>query len=261
MLDYTYNNHKKEHTIVFLHGFLGSSLDFTALCSEIGTDFNMLLIDLPGHGKSKLSGTPDFNSLLDEIDSILDHLKISKTHFVGYSMGGRVLLQYAKERASRVLSCVVLSAHYGLSIAEHSQKLLSEKKWIELLKHGSIQEFLERWYAQDLFSSLDYERTINQRKKNCPYDLAVVMSALSITKQKSFLPFLEITKTSFLFLSGISDKKYTKLYKKLPETISRDVLPNAGHAIHIENPRTCAQTVTHFIKEVSNVKYRMERLL
>ncbi|PCI95908.1 hypothetical protein COB11_00885 [Candidatus Aerophobetes bacterium] len=261
MLAYTQKKNGKEQTIVFLHGFLGTSHDFNALCNEMGTSFDLLLLDLPGHGRSGIKSTLDFTTLIEEIDHILDHLRIEKAHFVGYSMGGRVLLEYAKRRSSRVQSGVVLSAHYGLSEKEHSKKILQEKKWLHLLEKGSFPKFLEKWYAQDIFSSLDLAMITSKRAENRPDDLAFVMRALSITNQENFLPFLKKTKTSFLFLSGSGDKKYTTLYKNLPVTISRDILPNASHAIHIENPRACAQTVTHFIKEVSNVKHRMERLL
>lgn len=41
--------------ILLLHGFTGSSATWTKLVSTLETTFQVIAIDLPGHGKTKVS--------------------------------------------------------------------------------------------------------------------------------------------------------------------------------------------------------------
>ena len=54
--------------------------------------FNLLLIDLRGHGKSKhhmldLSNSITFDAIAEEIIEVLDHEKVASSHFMGISLG------------------------------------------------------------------------------------------------------------------------------------------------------------------------------
>lgn len=261
MLAYSYTENEEKQTIVFLHGFLGSSLDFEPLCKELGRSYSTLCIDLPGHGKSTHLEAVNFQNTTQMIHEVLRYLRINFAHFVGYSLGGRVLLEFTEKFPQSILSATIFSAHYKISEKERLIKIENEKNWCSLLTENSFSIFLEKWYSQEIFASFDFNKMKAQRLHNNPYALKDTMQALSITKQRNFLPFLEKSKIPFLFLSGNRDKKYTTLYKNLPTRIRKDIIPNASHAIHIENPKACAQTVIHFIKEVSNDQTHVERLL
>ena len=87
--------------VVFLHGFLGSSLDWLEVLSYLPS-FKSYLIDLPGHGKSAFH--PEL---------ILPHFE-EKIDLVGYSMGGRLALQYAAQNPQKIEKLILLSTHLGL---------------------------------------------------------------------------------------------------------------------------------------------------
>ena len=101
---------------------------------------------------------------------------------------------------------------------------------------------------------------VTSRLKNQKNSLEKVLLELSLTKQNNSLPMLKNAAQPILFLCGERDKKYLTLYKNLPTSVMQDIIPGAGHAIHIEHPKMCAEKINHFHNEVNYVKHRMERL-
>ncbi len=75
--------------------------------------FNLLLIDLRGHGKSKPHlGTKalkkyTFSSITKDVLEVLDYEKIKKSHFVGISLGTIIIRQLAEWHPERIQSMVM----------------------------------------------------------------------------------------------------------------------------------------------------------
>jgi len=77
--------------------------------------FNLLLIDLRGHGRS-LEGPAmkrheySFESIALDIVEVLDHLKIKQAHFVGVSLGTIIIHKLADLRKEYVKSMIMVGA-------------------------------------------------------------------------------------------------------------------------------------------------------
>jgi pimeloyl-ACP methyl ester carboxylesterase len=76
---------------VFLHGIGGGSGIWIRQVKAFQKHYNLLLIDLPGHGHSAY-GLQDlsehsFPVIAKEVLKVLDHEKIENAHFVGISLG------------------------------------------------------------------------------------------------------------------------------------------------------------------------------
>jgi len=101
----------KSEWVVFLHGIGGGSSIWFKQLREYREHFNLLLIDLPGHGGSE-KGLKDmkeisFGIVAKEIISVLDHLKIQHAHFVGISLG-TIIIQVLHEMAPKRVKSMVL---------------------------------------------------------------------------------------------------------------------------------------------------------
>src|SRR5699024_12858691 len=79
--------------VTLLHGAGGSSSIWFKQMRYYKKDFNVLLVDLRGHGKSannEWKKNDSFEHLAKEVIDVLDHLKIKKTHIIGMSFGTNV---------------------------------------------------------------------------------------------------------------------------------------------------------------------------
>jgi len=87
--------------MVLLHGFLGSSESWRDVnyVRTLQPHFQIILIDLPGYGKSYKPHQPPEYELINRCNAViavLNHLNITKAHFFGFSMGGRICYGLAK---------------------------------------------------------------------------------------------------------------------------------------------------------------------
>jgi pimeloyl-ACP methyl ester carboxylesterase len=94
--------------LVLQHGLCGSlemwrQEDYDYV-KALKNDHQIVLIDARGHGASDKPHDPQaykMASMVADVIAVLDDLKISKAHFLGYSMGGRIgwgIAKYAPER-------------------------------------------------------------------------------------------------------------------------------------------------------------------
>lgn len=202
---------------VFLHGFLGNPSDWNPIVSIL-KETECICPELPGHGKTPF--TKDFFSLLPEL---------SKMHLVGYSMGGRLAMQYAERFPEQIASLTILSSHPGLKTeSERIERKENDKAWSKLLRN-SFDDFLIKWYDQPIFGG--YRPCTTLRKMHDPVHLEKTFTFYSLANQKVMNP------QNTLYLVGERDIKFRKLH---PKGI---IVPGAAHMVHLENPLFVANAI------------------
>lgn len=73
-------------------------------------DYKLILIDARGHGQSDVPNDPEVYStseMAGDIIAVLDHLKINKAHYLGYSMGGWIGFDLAEIYPERFHSLII----------------------------------------------------------------------------------------------------------------------------------------------------------
>jgi 3-oxoadipate enol-lactonase len=97
--------------VLFLHGLGSSADDWTEQVPALEADYRLVLVDLPGHGRSPLPrGRLTIESMAAEVDALLTHLGESSVHVVGLSLGGCVGLALALATPPRVRSLTLVNA-------------------------------------------------------------------------------------------------------------------------------------------------------
>jgi pimeloyl-ACP methyl ester carboxylesterase len=97
--------------LLLLHGFMGVSLDWAPFTHDLASEYQLIIPDLRGHGRSTNPLT-EFTHRQAALDvwALLDHLHIERFKAIGFSGGGNVLLHLATQHPSRVEAMVLLGA-------------------------------------------------------------------------------------------------------------------------------------------------------
>ncbi|MGP4060863.1 alpha/beta fold hydrolase [Halobacillus sp. H74] len=105
-------NDRRKEWIVFFHGFGGNHTIFNRQISHFKEDYNLLFVDLPGHGKS-----PDFTGeenvlafTSKKVIELLDQVGVRQAHLVGVSLGTIVMQDIATKFPERIKSMVLSGA-------------------------------------------------------------------------------------------------------------------------------------------------------
>lgn len=239
--------------LIFLHGFLGSHLDFEPLILHLISDFHCISLDLPGHGRSKEHIFLDYPSFQAHLFNTLAPHQSKNPLLVGYSMGGRIAQQFIETFTCRGL--VLISSKVSLlKNKEKKERLIEDEKTAENLSKDSFLHFLLKWYSGPLFKSLNidlFRKIINLRKEENPKLLAHVLRTLSPAQMPQNSYFLSHFKKPILYMSGREDEKYT-----LEASPLRTYFPWAwifnesetSHALHLESPKNLAQHIKIFYR-------------
>lgn len=235
---------------VFLHGFMGSHLDFLPVIEILQKEFYCLAIDLPGHGNS----SPFIPQNIEEFDDIVT-LTIQKNisspfHLVGYSMGGRVALKLSSRLQPSMLS-LISSKVFPLNEKEQLVKIAHELDLTQQLENDSFINFLKIWYSHPIFKSLtidskEYDQMLSQRKKQSPAALAQI---LKLTSPVYYSHQIATLKCPLLYVAGYQDKKYIQELAKVKRYYPKawlSTFSNCSHALHIEKPHTLTYTLKQF---------------
>ena len=232
-------------TLLLLHGFLGSSLDFNVLATLLEQKYHLLLVDLPGHGRSHIQSPPTFEELALCLKQIITNLGKEKADLLGYSMGGRIALYTSCTFPKIFPQCTALSATPGLaSKTEQKQRL---KKDLKLCQHmNDFPRFVKEWYEQPLFNSLRktsaFPSLLNIRLQEDPSQLQIALRGLSVANQPSLWEELKNI-PSLHYIYGEEDLAYATLATKIKAACPQarfTGIPNTGHALHIEAPEAVA---------------------
>ncbi|WP_420422554.1 alpha/beta fold hydrolase [Simkania sp.] len=219
--------------ITYIHGFLGGVEDWA-----------LLLEQLPGPYQT-LTSPEGINKPVT---------------LVGYSMGGRLALDFASRHPKLIENLIILSANPGIDDPkEREARLHSDEQWCHLIRNDGLEAFLEKWYAQPLFTDLrqrpDFPEIFKRRMENDPEDVIATFKQLSPGVLPSCWKAIEKFSFPTLFLFGDRDIKYHLIRNKLAQMgVRTDLISNSGHAIHLENPTECAHKIKEFLCQQASCK-------
>lgn len=257
---YAYQTTGKGEPLILLHGFTGSKHTWDQFIKLWQTSFQVITLDLPGHGQTITNTPRTIEMTADDLREVLRHLNIDKAHIVGYSMGGRTALTYALTYPETILSLTLESASPGLdSQKERRQRRQGDEQLIERLNKDGLSSFVNFWENIPLFSTQKWlrediqEKIRQERLGQSPPGLVNSLRYMGTGQQPSLWNDLQSLNARVLLIVGEHDEKFVKLneqmQKRLPN-VKLKVIKHAGHAVHIEQPDFFYDEVTHFVQSI-----------
>jgi pimeloyl-ACP methyl ester carboxylesterase len=259
MLHYkTYLKNETCPWVTFIHGAGGSSSIWFKQIRDFKNQFNVLLIDLRGHGNSKhhvskknYFPTYTFSSISEDVVEVLDHLKIIKSHFVGISLGTIIIREIAENHPERIAKMIMGGAIVKLNT--RGQFLMKMGVFFKSVIPYILLYKLFAW-------------TILPRKKHRESRLLFVREARKLY-QKEFIrwfklaaeinPLLRAHRENLsphttLFIMGDEDHMFLPSIKKLVGLsngqASLSIIPECGHVVNVEKPQVFNKAVISFLK-------------
>ncbi|SDQ29563.1 2-succinyl-6-hydroxy-2,4-cyclohexadiene-1-carboxylate synthase [Virgibacillus salinus] len=249
-----------EDTIVFLHGFTGTAATWTSFINDWQDYYQILTIDLPGHGKTTLDTPRTMEECCSDLVHLFDYLKLEKVHLAGYSMGGRTALSVAMLYPERIKSLMLESASPGLiSDNDRKSRLNHDEKLASRVEQNGVESFVEFWESIPLFKTqkslpINIQKQIRDERLSQSADgLAYSLRYMGTGRQPSWWGQLQDITIPVLLLAGAYDQKFIDINKSMSERITSSklvIVENAGHAIHVEQPGIFGRIVNEFYNSI-----------
>ncbi|HLR41348.1 MAG TPA: 2-succinyl-6-hydroxy-2,4-cyclohexadiene-1-carboxylate synthase [Virgibacillus sp.] len=254
---YWYEVYGEGVPVVLLHGFTGSTATWSEFISNWKEQFQIIVVDLPGHGKTKTQSPRTMEACCADLNQLFTSLQLDSIHLAGYSMGGRTALSFAMLYPERIASLTLESASPGLaSEAERQERIENDEKLAQRIEQDGIMKFVDFWENIALF---DTQKKLPAAVRQAIRDERTGQSADGLTqslrhmgtgKQPSWWGQLNAFKKPVLLLAGTEDKKFVGINKKMENQLQTSKfvsVKNAGHAIHVEQPEIFGKLVSEFI--------------
>lgn len=119
----------EDRTVVLIHGNVSSSLFWQELMQDLPSDLRVIAIDLRGFGTSEhapVDATRGVRDFSDDVHAALSALGIRTAHFVGWSMGAGVIMQYALDHPVLSLTLESPISPYGFGGTRRDGSRLSD---------------------------------------------------------------------------------------------------------------------------------------
>lgn len=241
--------------IVFLHGFLGSGADFGPIAQGLSRSFYCVSLDLPGHGRSLRLPIESYSisGAAQGVIETLDRLGIDQTYLYGYSMGGRLGLYLAVHYPDRFPKVMLESASPGLPTAsERHDRRMQDYALADRIE-ADFAAFLAAWYQQPLFTSLtqhdQFAAMLDRRRQNHPQEIATSLRQMGTGMQPSLWDHLPEIRNPLALVVGEFDPKFIAINQAMAKACPQatlQVIPQAGHNAHLENPIAIVQAIRDF---------------
>ncbi|HRZ82268.1 MAG TPA: alpha/beta fold hydrolase [Candidatus Hydrogenedentes bacterium] len=248
--------------LVLLHGFLGHGGNWeetAALLAPHGV--RVLAPDLPGHGDTAFPDGLDWPGAVRLLDAALSEQAPPPWHLGGYSLGGRLALQWALDFPEHVLSLTLESCSPGIADGrERAERRAADDALAARLDQmdangESRAAFLRAWYSLPLFSSLAerpalFQRVIRDRLAAWPNAPGAALRAFGRGVQPPLWDALPQVTASALLLTGEGDARHAETLREMASSMpdaAVELLPDCGHAAHLEAPAAFAEKVAAFV--------------
>ena len=120
-LVYTDTNPHEKRVVVLVHGNMSSSKWWELTVSAIQQGLRVVSVDMRGFGGSTYNNPITLlDHLAFDITTLCDHLQIKNATFVGWSLGGLVVMKIAERRPDLAIKIVLTCSvgHLGLKFRQ-----------------------------------------------------------------------------------------------------------------------------------------------
>ena len=238
---------KKKVTIILLHGS-GLSYIVWSLAEQYlsNQNYNVLAIDLPGHGNSEGDCLKSIEEISDWLEKVFKELNVSELIIIGHSQGCLEALEYSSRYSERVKNLIFVGGSYRMPVNQDLIDLAEsgDDKAVQLMMKWSYEN------SKKFIGGNPVEKIINS-PRNIREVLATDLVACNNYKNGS--EALKSINCPTLFIFGELDKMVSlETGKKFAELIPNSkthIIKDCGHMIMFEKAFEMREKISEFLKK------------
>ncbi|WP_224491616.1 alpha/beta fold hydrolase [Robertkochia flava] len=253
---YIYKNQEDAEWVTFVHGAGGSSSIWFRQIRSFKEHYNVLVLDLRGHGRSKpklsdaLKSNYTFHAITKDIIEVLDHLKIERSHFVGISLGTILIRNLAEIHPERVQSMIMGGAILKLNF--RSQLLM---RFGVVFKSVIPYMYLYKLFAFIIMPRKSHRESrilfVNEAKKL--YQKEFMRWFKLASEINPLLRFFRLNDIAIptMYIMGDQDHLFLPNVRKVVQQhrlASLLIIPDCGHVVNVQKPHLFNEESLSFLR-------------
>lgn len=248
-IDVVYNIRGDGLTILFIHGYLETSAVWEGFEERFLHNYQVISIDLPGHGQSGTWGeVHSMEDLAESVNAVLEAESIEKVFLVGHSMGGYVALAFAELFPVRLFG---YSLFHSNCFADSEEKKRNRDREISLVLCRKMRQIINvnipKGFADDHVKTMkgEVDRIKEIAHGNSSKGIMAILNGMKKRPDRTHI--LKDPHIPLLLIGGLKDNYipmdvFEKLLELAPH--ARVVkLKESGHMGFIEEPEASANAI------------------
>ncbi len=227
--------------LVCIHGFL-ESLQMWQKINWQKIGIQVLMVDLPGHGKSTFTAdenNPDLNFPTDEILNLLNGFNVKEYNIIGHSLGGYIALAI-KKKDKRCKKTILLNSNYWTDSPAKKRDRIRVADIVFKSKSLFLKHAIPALFVNPEKNKKETEELINQASRYLPESIAYY--SLAMRKRVDFSN--DINEDCFA-IQGEMDLSLSKIQLRGLQSIFENrlfLIKGSGH-MSIYEKTSCVQNV------------------
>jgi pimeloyl-ACP methyl ester carboxylesterase len=246
----------KNKSIIFLHGFPYDHTMWKEQIDELSEKYFCVTYDIRGLGESPVGdGQHTMEYFVDDLETIINELKLDKPILCGLSMGGYISFR-ALERMETKFSAVILCD--TRSEADNNEGKLKRAAAIKRINAEGLapfaKDFITNCFGENYkqHNKDEFEKRI---AKSSGFDpVGVKGSLLAMLGRNDTTEYLNKIRIPALVICGEFDALTPpSVMKPLAEKINGAefvIIKNSGHMSPIENPKEVNEAIMKFLEKL-----------
>lgn len=231
--------------VVLIHGFLGSTSIFDKIFETLTKQFDVLAIDLPGHGKSEIpDGDYTMYRYAEDILDVLNHEQVEEAYWIGHSMGGYITLAALEKQYTNIEKAVLL---YSSDAPDTPEAIEKRTKQQHEIAESGVGAFVDGIIHNFLAPDAKTEDILFAKEVGYEAKEEGLIAALGAMKSRpNQRDLIDTINTPILVIEGEQDGAVTPIQTSNPNITK--VITNTGHLGMLEDSQTVLREIIQFFK-------------
>jgi pimeloyl-ACP methyl ester carboxylesterase len=245
--------------LLILHGLFGMLDNWQTLALQFAQQYCVYIIDQRNHGKSPHAASHTYPDMANDLLTFVDEHGIEKFYLIGHSMGGKTAMQFAVENEYRVDKLVIVDiapkdypmgehdaifdAFFDLPVHDIESRQDAENHLAQRITDVGVRQFLLKNLYRTNAGYYEWRCNVKAIHNHYAHILA------------NSLAYYDTFSHPTLFVKGGKSDRYIDANEDM-ELIQHhfplaqlQIINNAGHWVHAEQPKEFFDAVSHFLSQ------------